>query len=578
MTKGGPFGRLALGTGGGSAPSFPATQTIAFGAKTLRGHGGHALGYAGAGALTITAGNGSGFWAIDSRNHLVIAGTYGTAPPALATGAAAYTLTIGDGTVSSVVTVNVTAYEYSIRAPITGTNADTASSFQLRTILNAGSLVNFGDTIRYRDGSVQNVDALLDQRIRKATQFTVRGGGPSAPTDETGDGWVKITAETAYGATIRRLQLEGNTVAEHYVWFNGLVFERFNLTALNGSSTTALLVNSTAGSKFVKITGCRIRSRLEGGVTIGTTTNIAGGLLFSLRQASAGTTTNTDLAATGNYYVLDNEFSELYDGVVMNGSNVKIIGNTFDRVWNDCVKGTYSVWDISWNTVVNKVYGDGALHGDFFQLIQNELAADTYVGGTFTGNILLRGVGRDTFADGQGIFLANDTTTGVVFTGIALRGNLYVGTFSNGITIESGLNAVAEWNTIIYDRGPHGAATAATAIGFASGNDGGTARFNAVTSTSTTFIGSITGAPQISPPSTVTPNIVGLDSDAEYTGAFASPAYGAANNSLTEALANWAMKSGGSLDMATTGFAAHCGAVGTGYVDYVNRTTSFPAV
>lgn len=584
MIIGGDSGRVysrrtlrqsVIGTGG-SQPNLPATQTISFGAKTLRGHGGHDLRYPGVGTLSITSGNGSGFWAIDSRNHLVLAGTYDAAPPSLSVGNGSYVLTIGDKTVSSVVTINVVAYEYSVRPVPTGTNADTASSFQLRTVINSGSSVNFGDVIRIRDGTVYNDDQSLDMRLRKGSQFTQRGGGPAAPAAYGDSGWVTITAEGPLGATIRRLTVEGNTVANHYIRFTGLRFERFNTAAATGSALQPLIVNSTGRSKWLRIDNCLIKSRLETG-TVGTTTNLCGGLSFALRQAVNGVTDAADLAATGNFYVRDNTFEDLYDGIVMNGSKIEVIGNTFTRVWNDCMKGTYVDWTIHWNRMINKPYGDGGLHGDFFQLIQNQMVAGTYLGGTFNCNIMVRGEGRPGFADGQGVFAGNDTTPGLVFTGVSVDGNVYVGTFVNGICLESAKDARVRWNTIICDRGAT-SPNAATMINLAGGNDGGEVRFNAITSTSTTMVGTITGAPQVSPPSVVTPNVIGLDTDPEYAAAFASPAYEADNNTLAKVLANWAMKPGGSLDMATTGYAAHCGAVGTGYVDYVNRTVSFPTV
>lgn len=565
---------------GFGAAAFPATQTVSFGDMTRRGHGGHALGYPGVGTLSISAGNGSGFWAIDAQNHLVIAGTYGAAPPALAVGDGAYVLTVTDGTVSSVVTINVVANRWDVRPLVSGPNADTASVFQLRTVLNAGSSVRYGDEIVIRDGTVYNADASLDQRIRKGTQFTQRSGGPVAPGSRTDPGWVRVRPETPGGATIRRLTVEGNTVAAQYIFFDGIVFERFNTTGGTGAAVMPLQTATTAGQQFswIRFENCIVRSRIEGGATIATDTNIATGLSFNMRLATAGQITQTDLNGNTNIYVHNNTFRDLYDGVSISGSVCEVVGNTFTNVWNDCIKGSYSNSKINWNVMVNKNYGDGALHGDFIQTIQNQFVPGTYVGNEYIGNVMSRGMGRDTFPDGQGVFIAGDTDTGIFFTGVTIRGNIYVGTFANGIVVENSPNAVIEWNTIVYDRGTHGATPAATGVFFSSGRDGGTARFNAVTNASTTFLGTVTGAPAISPPTVTTPNVVGLDTDAEYSAAFAAPAYGASANTLAEVLTAFSMKSGGSLDMATTGFAAHCGAAGTGYVDYVNRTTSFPAV
>src|SRR5690606_4052755 len=58
--------------------------------------------------------------------------------------------------------------------------------------------------------------------------------------------------------------------------------------------------------------------------------------------------------------------------------------------------------------------------------------------------------------------------------------------------------------------------------------------------------------------------------------AFNAPAYGAHSNTFAKALAAWAMKAGGPLDAAVTGYARNCGSVGTGYFDYEARVTSLP--
>jgi hypothetical protein len=153
------------------APTIPASQTVSFGAKTRVGFEGNPLGYTGAGTLTITAGNSTGHWQIDNRNHLVpknAAGAYGSAPP---TFSGPYTLTIGDGTVSTFVTVNMVARRAGFREMTStpgGVNqdnpaADTAFGPPYQSQLNYYTdkfILADGDHIVMRDGHLNPSGAI----------------------------------------------------------------------------------------------------------------------------------------------------------------------------------------------------------------------------------------------------------------------------------------------------------------------------------------------------------------------------------------------------------------------------------
>lgn len=100
--------------------TFPATQTIPFGAKTLTGYGAHLMGYTGDGTISITsqkdASNADVTIFQIGQNALSWKGAsanYGTAPPASLNGP--YTVVVTDGSYSSTITVNVIADAYHAR-------------------------------------------------------------------------------------------------------------------------------------------------------------------------------------------------------------------------------------------------------------------------------------------------------------------------------------------------------------------------------------------------------------------------------------------------------------------------------
>lgn len=129
--------------------NFPAFQTVSIGAKTPAGFGETSLQYTGFGTLTIVGGC-TTQWCINSRNRLVPTGTYAAAPPALS---GPYTLTVTDGTYSSVVTINTLPNTETISGVPTGTNADTSTVSQANTILSTAGRAAPGDTVIARTSS-----------------------------------------------------------------------------------------------------------------------------------------------------------------------------------------------------------------------------------------------------------------------------------------------------------------------------------------------------------------------------------------------------------------------------------------
>lgn len=566
--------RLRMGNPAPPDPDIPATQTIAFGAKTFKGHGGHALAYEGAGTLSITSqrddlGSTVSLWSINSSNHLVPSGTYGTAAPSY--GRSQYVVEVTDGSTSSTVTVNIEAGVYNYR-DVAAT--DTASSNQMRSATYAAAP---GDVVKMRDGSIFNPTAAnwTIRRPANAAVLALMTGGVTSVADAS---WIKITCDTPLGGTIKRLRLDGTTQKHQGLWFEGVNFERlYDGTAFTTDGLLLFGNNTvTTYASYVRISDCYFRSNTT------TETQVLGNQVLNGVYG---------LLCSREIYIHDNIFDGLYSGVNITGnqgtaaeastpSNIWVIGNTFKNIWNDCRKFSNATPAYSrWNLSFNKKYGTGtpdpianALHGDFEQRLFSSAIAGTYAFGDHIGNIDVRGVGTSTFSDGQGLYQSLGGSS-VTLTGAVIRGYLYVGAFSRAVSLSGCASPTIEWVTALQDQtagivNPGGPGTPGL---FLLDGTAGSVRFNATfNSVAVTLEGT-----QTTP--TTAGNIADLD-ETLYAAAFDDPGYGLDNDSLAEIIAAWSMKAGGTLDMATTGAAAHAGAVGTGYVDYVARTTSFPAV
>lgn len=561
------------------AAVLPAIQTVEFGEKTRRGHGGHDLRYLGTNALSIAAGNAGSVWTINADNQLVLAGSYGAAPPALS---GPYTLTVTDGVLTSTVTVPIIPHRYDVR-PVPAT--DTATSFQLRAVVQLGSAVNFGDEIVIRDGTVYGdlgagaaPLALSIRKLSASGQFTQRSGGPAAPTHSAWSppnyrgatiddaGWVKIRSESPLGATIRQLQLDPSQVAAQYIKFEGVRFERFNPTGTNGAATSAFTM-ATGVYSWVAFKACEVSSRVEpgayfnGGIATADfyndntrISNIASGLRFPAPTSGA----------PSNIYLYDNYLHDLYDGVVRAGDVFELSGNVFQRVWDDCQKGRATNGLSSWNVCLDKLYGDGGLHGDYFQEQWAGAAAGAYVGTQYIGNVMFLGAHRPGFGGGQGVFV-DDAPSGVFISGIQVRGNLYVDGAARGVSLRGSEDALVTHNTLAQDQS--GTLAPDRPSIFFSYGKGGVVQDNVVCTASSGAVTTIPNTTPTTPLASVARNHGATPGD--YAANFDGAVYGA--QTLAAILAGWAMKVGGPLDQAI-----NIGAVGTGYVDYVNRTTSFP--
>lgn len=562
------------------SPLLPATQTVAFGAKTRVGHGGHPLGYVGNGTLRITSGNSLNHWTIDNRNHLVprSGGAYGTAPPAFVE---SYSLVVTDDVASSVVTVNIIPNAYHVREMYAApTNADTDKVFQLKSVINLGSLVNFGDQIILRDGVYNENQAAtgipFDWTIQRAAgaQFTQRSGGPAAPTSsDTAEGWVVVRSESPWGATIRQITINGRYLADQYLRFTDVRWERFNHTGQSEAPKAVIIQTGSPSyrTNWLMIDHCEGCSAINAPSVIGASANM--GSFMTLSGANGPPQKTFE-----HIYVNDNHLHDLYDAIVTDGDDFEFIGNRVERVWNDCLKGRVTNFKINWNIFVDKRYSIGAsIHGDFVQqswdyekviggVLTRIIPEGTYVGGEIIGNIFMRGEGTSSagvsYPDGQGIFISGaDAGSGIQIVGMVIRGNFGNISKVGAVYVQGCPDAKVEWNTwtsaAFTDPGRR-------LMSQKEGSEGGSWRYNICESFGFSS-GDTTPNITIQQPGTALPGH-------PYSDVFANPIIDGSND-VEAMLARFAMKPGGPAD-DTVKF----GAVGTGYVDYEARTTNFPVL
>jgi hypothetical protein len=512
-----------------SGSSMPATQSISVGALQLRGHGGHNCRNTG-GALTITS-DPSGLFSIDSYNQLVLSGTYGTAPPAL-TGP--YTVVVSNGVVSSTITVSVVANAYFVQWRA----ADDAGTNQLTAVLSLTAAA-LGQTCYIRDGAVINPTA---------ARFDIGRGVTAFVGTWSGSNYFRITPETKWGATWWWVQINGGSRPNQYISIDGVYCTRHNLAHTDGAATG--VVNLILGASFCKITNCYI-------IDDPTATNPGDSDLCTGITGSNG---QTDIVIT------DNVITGVHHGTTAQGHNLYVVGNELSYFWEDGIHAG-NCWDatLSWNFLYNNRYfHSGGLHGDCIQIDNAGITTGTITKlADVIGNIAVRGLGDPGYGTGAilGIF-----DTMVPTSGLVCRGNIYDGTFQIGVNCYKLTSPDVSFNTLIQD-------TASVSVPgvsdppttFFRSTVGGVSRYNAVSQAAIDFTPTT--------PITVTNNVT-VTTTAGLAGAYTSPTFNVTPTSRSQVVGWFGAKAGGTLDPAVTGFPYWAGA--DHYVDYVNRTTSFP--
>lgn len=570
-------GRLRFGRPGTPAPPLPLTQTIAFGSPTRKGYGGSPCAYTGGGTLSIVSqvNNVSApvsIFAIDGHNHLVYAwtgttpagsGAYGSAPPTVSAGP--YTVEVTDGTYTSIITVPIDTYYY-VAPHATNPNIDTTSVDQLKLTAQLTTLA-YGEEIVLRDGVYNS--AQLDTRIRRGalvgswtgTWVPCAGSGPDWNIGHwTTPNWVIIRAENPGQAYNKRMTVEGVTQNNQYLSFRDIIFNRVNNAGTTSVSTGQVALASSA--KIVDFQDCSFLGD-PAAAPVPAETNSVSGIV-----GSVGTEYLTISGCTFDYLSM---------AVSSFGPHVATTRNVYSRIYVDCLSYADG-YDLSssWEFMIDKRIATTAspTHGDFYQMNATLLPAGTYDGFVWVGNVMVRGSGTAGKEDGQGPF-GNPATTasGVIYTGMYIRGNTYIGTMSRGISPANATAPDISFNTVVQDI-PENYLTPDESNIINWNGIGGTIGYNVAS-------GAIQDEGYPTPgtvpsPSTFTGSVIINNTLPDYETAFVNPQVGTANVSLAQVAADWAMLENGALDKDETGFTYNVGSLGTGYVDVINRTTNFP--
>lgn len=420
------------------APTPAPDQSIHFGAKTRCGHGGHPMQYSGTKYLGITAGNGSGHWTIDSRKHLVPAGTYGAAPPSFAS---SYTLTVSEyndaaktsPTGSSFdVTVTIVANAAHIREMnATTTNTDTARSFQLCTLLAQAAgpsyAMQLGDTIWCRDGYWNA--AMLGCRIRPPAGLYAAGTGSR----------ITIRSETVDTS----LDSNGNPALKHGFQMGPIIFDGVTSGAASfpiDLRDVWFYTNTSAGINitFLSFAGnargvSLYNSRVENGPDyVSATTRAAPtAIAMGFPSSTNGTIDGCHFKGCGKN---------------ISGSLVTVTNNIFEEPYEDCISLSSGPNYVEGNFAFNPQFVLGT-HADPFQNLGSAAVGTDF--GTCKRNVMVRSDGVEGTGDWQSAFFFDDTVSPNTFANAVIENNIGCVTGAHGIFCRAFDNPSVRHNTLI---------------------------------------------------------------------------------------------------------------------------------
>lgn len=548
--------RLIAHGSGGSPVGPPAIQTVDMGSETFRGYGG-ANPCTTYGAATIVSQSNSGgavstFAVRSGTNFVAYAGTYGAAAPATS---GPYTVNLTCGAYPVTLTVNIAPGRFDVREDPTDT-AFTSQPIQVLGKTVAAGGPTCGEEVVFRPGEWNT--AQQDRRIEPPADSALAACF-------TGSNYILVRAETPLATKVGRMIVYGDTGrADTYMHFRDFWISRPNPTMAAQHSGA---FEGFAGPRTMKISRSLIESApgATDGHTVFSGISISGGNVGSC----TGVPNALQYASRSqNIVIEDVDVRGVYRGVVVNGSNIQMENIRVSDVWEDGVRLS-NVWDVTlrWIYILNQKslpLADLA-HADGIQSVQTGMceaqgyAAGNYNWGDWYGIMIARGTGSSGLLAGQGIFLA-DVPVGVYFTNGTFRGIFVQGTLQRGVHLAKFIEPVVEWVTLVQDTSP--GITPDTPTAYFEAGVGGTYRYNSTNV--------VLGMENGQTPLTVDTGNV-LITTPNYTTAYTAPTSGASLDNVAGVLAAFSMKPGGPLDGST-----NVGALGTGYVDFVNRTTSFP--
>lgn len=521
----------------GHGPYIPTSQSTKFGALTKASAGGFALAVGGGSSASIDSGNGSGHWQISSAGVLSPSSSGDTAD----LNAGPYTLGCTVNGVSVTLTIAITA------------NAWSASTIvELQTAAQHASL-SFGDRIKLRTAHY-NV-AQLDSRITRTTDPVGTWTAPSLKDAshpdkgydlDTGN-YVVVEPHDGAVPVIHRLSVDHSSGHGRYFRFKGLKCYRPPRTniGISDSGSGVTFVNSCTDCA---IDNCEVWSNPyeTGNAVPGAYSGIvAGG------------------ADTARILIYDNYIHDVVKGTYTRGPGCQVIGNTMRRVWEDFSRheGLADDFLSSWNKRTDYRAYDAIIgaHPDCLQFNCDSVDFDNV---RIIGDLCWPGDYAGVLTEPQGFF-GIGSPAGHTMTNLVIAGNLYVGAMVRGISLGAATDPVVRHNTIIY--APNASGFGHTDIIFEYCVDG-VCRDNIVEAlriSSTNQTGSIDEA-----------NNISADPDAgsgptSYAALFAD---GQVGTGLTDPVIQLAIKAGSAADTASP----KAGAIGTGYVNFATRETSFP--
>lgn len=543
--------------------TLPGTLAVDWGGKTLKRYGGFVIPYTGVGTLTLTGTASSTGWHVEqivdegniTRWMLTLSGTSGNIAPAAVSGAAngaTFTGTIGDGTDSCALTITIEANAYDVRPKW----ADASGVFEIRqTLLGTGARVQLGDKIRLRPGTyglIAGVAPTGGQRIRFLT--------PQGTW--TGSNYVLIAPRTPYDAVWHRLNVDPELATSKlgYLHLEHIQFTSADLTAGENPNTVAMLRTASA-THYVKVTNNRFWGAAAAVV------NPPSGTGYNLSQS---------INFSGDDWIIEsNDFRDTW-GAIINGPAAYNRGqiiryNTLNRFQNDFLKFNGYEFTVTDNFATGKLHADPAdggtsgtqgSHGDFIQHTGHKDGA-ARTGGTVARNILVRGLGRSGWIDGQGVFF-DDSANGSQLLNMIVENNVYIGTFTNGIFLRNSVSPLLRNNLIILDptvgntvnpnTGTGSTPPAAVRIALGSAPTGAAGVGGTVTGNISIGVNDFSS--QVSPPTAT--NHFFLDPDAvsgatSYADNFAAPVYGSNLSSAAAVKAAFKPKVGGPIALASAG-------------------------
>ena len=487
-------------------------------------------------ACSITSGNGSGYFAVNSACRLTLA----SAGVGNITGSYTLGLSVTGATTSGIatVTVNTLADRYDV---------DTIAD--LTTILATTTAILSGKTIALHEG---NYGTVLVNKPGLTSTFTLKNAEPVKPIISD------MVLTSMSNMTIDGLAFQMNA------WPKSVT----NILRITGTTTAVTIRNSTFRHgcdalhtecdptkndypEYTAATGSRMVDKLANGI------------------GTDGGTHIYDLV------IEDNIFSDLYTGmgIGVQGGNILINRNVITRIYNDFMEVAINQARpdstiVSWN-VMSLPFGKSTdlngPHCDFMQMWGNYTVPPTtpvdWTNIVIEGNVAFTGMynGVSTRGDAQGIPFADDMPTGKFYSGPTIRGNVTLSRSSSHGSDVSGAKEVYMFGNTFVHSDPADPVNLAAMLINVGGleSSGNHAILNNVTESIALNAGVIDSG-----------NVkLGLNGGSiPYATAFTGPTFAPA--SVAEVISKFSPKAGGPLASSTSVI----GAIGNGYVDFINHT------